>query len=159
MSKERVVLNSQFGSLRLHHIDRVVKESVSKGACGRGHEDSGRRLVSHQDWKRADMIKVGVSDNDGVKAVMWKVLVTGNAGLSFFLRMHSCIEHNACVANLEQVAIGADPSGPVKESEASFGHDFRAVKGGAPRSAWRLGWKLIDINVAGGGFEPPTQGL
>tara|TARA_B100001057_G_scaffold497771_1_gene602854 strand:+ start:9206 stop:9430 length:225 start_codon:yes stop_codon:yes gene_type:complete len=73
------------------------------------------------------MIKVRVSDNDGIEAIMGQVLVTRNASLALFLGVHAGVQHNAGIADLKQVAVGPDLNGPVKEGEASVGHDLRAV--------------------------------
>ena len=91
------------------------------------------------------MIKVGVSDNDGIEAIVGQVLVTRNASLSLFLGVHSGVQHDSGIADLKQVAVGPDLSGPVKEGEASVGHDLRAVMGagrGSPR--YSAGKKLSD---------------
>ena len=92
MMKERVFLDAQFGGLAGHDIDRIVEEILAESRGAGGEVDRSGRLVSLGDWESADVIEVGVRDDDAIDAIEGDLLVAGQGIGSFFLGMHSGIE-------------------------------------------------------------------
>ena len=96
-------------------------------------------------------------DYDGIHTVICQIFVTGKGATTPLLGVHARIQHNPSVSDLKKVAIGSDLSGPVKDGKAGFGHETAGIWGDGVCP--RLLLMIQRGNVAGGGFEPPTQGL
>lgn len=127
---EGVFLDAQLGLLRCHHIDRIVKEGVGEGGCGVAHVDPGAGLVLHEDGEGADVVKMGMADEDGIDAVEGQILVAGEGRGAPFLGVHSGIEDDAEAAEFEEIAICSDFVGAGEECEGWVRHD-EGESGGA----------------------------
>lgn len=106
--EERVFLNAELGALAGHDVDGVVQEGVSEGGGARGKVDWGRRMVALGEREGADVVEVGVSDQDGICRVEGELLIARNGVRTFFLGMHARVENDGFPIEIQSVGVGSD---------------------------------------------------
>ena len=86
-----------------HHIHRVVQKYAADLGRRFGHENARGGKASHGQRQCADVILMGVRDQDRFDLVVSDRFEIRQRILTSVLGMHSAIEHQSVAANLEIV--------------------------------------------------------
>src|ERR1051325_11489609 len=70
MGEKRIRPFPNFLALPGHHIDRVVQKDAADVSRGLRHENSRAWKTSHCHWQRADVISMGVRNEDRVDSLI-----------------------------------------------------------------------------------------
>ena len=84
-----------------HHINRIVQKHVADLSRGFGHENGRGWKTSHQHGQCADVILVGMRDQDRLDVLACDRFEIGQRIITGVFGMHSTIEHQSMVAYLE----------------------------------------------------------
>ena len=110
MGEQRVLLHVELLTLAGHHVHGIVEHGAPDLTGGLGHEHGRPALTALDDRQAADVIVVGVGDEDGLGRVRRQRAKVRHRIKTRVLRVHAGIDHHARVAALQEVAVGADVS-------------------------------------------------
>lgn len=118
-------------------------------------------MALHEHGEGADVVEVGVGNDDGVDRVVFEKLEMGDRLDALVFRMHAGVENDSRVRRLEQVRVGAD-SGVAAEAleNHEVGRGARATlvaAGGAVNPAASVGLTGGAGGVACAAVNPPHQ--
>ena len=88
-----------------------MQQGLAQGGGGRGHEHARLRLAAHEHGQGADVVEVGMGDEDGVERAVGHQAQVGQSILAFALGVHAAIEDQLPAAGFEQVTVGSDFGG------------------------------------------------
>ena len=92
---------TDFLALSGHHINRVVQKHVADLSRGFRHENACDRKTPHQHRQCADVILVGMRDQDRLDIMARDRFEIRQCIFTSLLGMHSAIEHQSMTAHFE----------------------------------------------------------
>ena len=108
MCEKRIRHFPDFLALPRHHIDRIVQKHIADLRRGFCHEDACAWKASHRDWQRADVILMGMRNQNRVDVPVGDCLQMRQRILAGVLWMHSTIEQQPVTAHLKIIGVRAD---------------------------------------------------
>ena len=112
VSEKRVVGNVALLLLSKHHIDGVVQHDVGDAGGWFRHEHLGVGFTSGQIGECADMILMGVGNNDPVDFLVGNQLEIRRRGQPLLLRVHAAVQNDRLPFRSQKVAIRPDLNVP-----------------------------------------------
>ena len=100
MREKRIESGPQLFALSRHDVNGVVQQHAADFGRRLGHEDARLRLATHQDRQCADVVLMGVRNNDRVEPAIAERFPIRQRLFAFKLRVHSGVEHKAVAARL-----------------------------------------------------------
>ena len=101
MREEWIQRRADLLALPRHHVDRVMQKSIADFRGRFRHENTCPWLAPHQHRQRADVILMGVRDQDCFDFPIGDRFEIGQRILAGVLWMHSAIEHEPVTTNLD----------------------------------------------------------
>ena len=117
MSKERIDCRPNLFTLPHHDVHGIMQKCVADLRARLGHEDGCLGLMSHQHWQGADVIEVGMRNQNGIDFAIGDRPKVRQSILALLLRVHPAIENDPLPVRTDIITVGADlsPTGQVDE--------------------------------------------
>ena len=89
VGEERVFSDAVLIALGGHDVAAVVEHGFGDFRGERSHDGASFRLATHEDWERADVVEVGVGDDDRVEEGLAEEGEIGKGVEAFSFRVHA----------------------------------------------------------------------
>lgn len=136
MGIEGVFGDAKFFPLAFHHVDRIMKESVGKVVGGLGQKNAGVGMAFHQERNGTGVVVMGVGEKKRIDLGLIELFQLGERRLAIELRMHSGVQNNAGLSEIDGVTIRANLIGAGEVGECGHQVPDGKVSSSSPSGNW-----------------------